>query len=129
MHIDGFSGNYPIHTIYLQNRFHTPDQREEAAAKGQLKVVNTRQKAIQDFSGKASRTNRRNVDARPNFADYPAIYGLKHTDSGYNDVSGEYPDTTRCALQSILTGGHIVYNRYKKPFTSYDKPQESPKQR
>ena len=72
----------------LLSAFRTPAQQEEAAAKGQLKVVNTRQKAIQDFSGKASRTNRRNVDARPNVADYPVIYGLKHADSGYNDVSG-----------------------------------------
>ena len=72
----------------LLSAFRTPAQQKEAAAKGQLKVVNTRQKAIQDFSGKASRTNRRNVDARPNVADYPVIYGLKHADSGYNDVSG-----------------------------------------
>ena len=54
----------------LLSAFRTPAQQKEAAARGQLKVVNTRQKAIQDFSGKASRTNRRNVDARPNVADF-----------------------------------------------------------
>ena len=72
----------------LLSAFRTPAQQEEAAAKGQLKVVNTQQKAVLGISGKASRTNRRNVDARPNVADYPVIYGLKHADSGYNDLSG-----------------------------------------
>ena len=33
----------------LLSAFRTPAQQKEAAAKGQLKVVNTRQKAIQDF--------------------------------------------------------------------------------
>ena len=72
----------------LLSAFRTPAQQKEATAKGQVKVVNTRQKAIQDFTGKAQRANRRKVDARPNVADYPVIYGLKHADSGYNDVSG-----------------------------------------
>ena len=33
----------------LLSAFRTPAQQKEAAAKGQLKVVNTRQKAIQAF--------------------------------------------------------------------------------
>ncbi len=78
----------------LLSAFRTPAQQKEANAKGQIRVINTQQKATQDFSGKALRTNRRNVDARPNVADYPVIYGLKHADSGYNDVSGDSPDAT-----------------------------------
>lgn len=72
----------------LLTAFKSPAQQEQQAKKGQITVVNTRQKAVMDFTGKAQHANRRRVDARPNLADYPVIYGLKHQDSGYNDVSG-----------------------------------------
>ncbi len=72
----------------LITAFKTPLPKEQQAKKGQIRVVSTQQKAVMNFAGKTQPAGQRRVDARPNLADFPVIYGLKHQDSGYNDVSG-----------------------------------------
>lgn len=73
----------------LLTTFSKPGQKtEQTEQKGKIRVVNPKQNATLALGNTARRTTRRKVDARPNVADAPVIYGLKHADAGYNDVSG-----------------------------------------
>ncbi|MBO4754943.1 MAG: choice-of-anchor J domain-containing protein [Bacteroidales bacterium] len=67
-------------------------------------------------------SEKRHVSARPNQADYPVLYGLKHADSGYNDVSGgpynvirfhAAPSTTKRDVSPELGGSTAFYARGK----------------